>query len=49
MKKVFVILLIAVLSLTLTSCTGSERLKNMAIVQGMGIDLAYGRITVTVE
>ena len=49
MKRVLIIMMIAALSLTLTSCTGSERLKNMAIVQGMGIDINGSEITVTVQ
>lgn len=49
LKKIAIIPLCLLLVLTLTACTGSERLKNMTIVQGFSIDSKNGRTSVTIQ
>ena len=48
-KKSVTIGIIAVLALTFSSCTGSERLTNMTIVQGLALDVSDDRIIATVQ
>ena len=50
MRKLFVLaVLIAVSAFLLTGCTGSERLKNMTVVQGISFDSAQQGVAVTVQ
>lgn len=49
MKKLIVLLIIPIAALVFTSCTGSERLKNMAIVQGVAFDINGSSVTATIQ
>ena len=49
MKKLFLLLLIPVILLTFSSCTGSERIKNMAIVQGLALDAEGSDVVATIQ
>lgn len=49
MKKLIILLLVPAILLTFSSCTGSERLKNMAIVQGLALDIQGEQILATIQ
>ena len=49
MKKLIIIAIIAAMLLMLTSCAGSERLKNMTIVQALALDVEDGIIVATLQ
>ena len=49
MKKALCVLLVIAVSLGFSACTGSERLKNMTIVQGMALDEENGDVTVLIQ
>ncbi|MBR0411995.1 MAG: hypothetical protein IJI47_00295 [Eubacterium sp.] len=49
MKKLLVITLLIAACTVLSSCTGSERLTHMTIVQGLALDVENQRIVATVQ
>ena len=49
MKKFISFALIVAVALSFSACTGSERLKNMTIVQGLALDVEKGRVVATLQ
>ena len=49
MKKIISLTLIIALFSTFSACSGSERLKNMTVVQGVGIDVCSEGCEVTLQ
>ena len=49
MKRLVLFVFAVALMLTLSSCTGSERLKNMTIVQGLALDVKDDKIVATLQ